>query len=192
MPTDRTTRAVITQLRSAVVLALGALLLFGLAYPLAGTGVSQLLFPQQANGSLTKNGSTLVGQPWNGPQWFHGRPDPDNPLRLDGVPGASGGSNLGPRSRQLVAEVRAEAAHLRRMGAQPTADLVTSSGSGIDPDITPQDALAQVPMVSRSTGIPESRLRRLIRTLTVGPELGFLGPSYVDVLQLNSALARLR
>ncbi len=182
----------ITQLRSAVVLALGALLLFGLAYPLAGTVVSQLLFPQQANGSLTKNGSTLVGQPWNGPQWFHGRPDPDNPLRLDGVPGASGGSNLGPRSRQLVAEVRAEAAHLRRMGAQPTADLVTSSGSGIDPDITPQDALAQVPMVSRSTGIPESRLRRLIRTLTVGPELGFLGPSYVDVLQLNSALARLR
>ncbi|MHB1522994.1 MAG: potassium-transporting ATPase subunit C [Candidatus Dormibacteria bacterium] len=182
----------ITQLRSAVVLALGALLLFGLAYPLAGTGVSQLLFPQQANGSLTKNGSTLVGQPWNGPQWFHGRPDPDNPLRLDGVPGASGGSNLGPRSRQLVAEVRAEAAQLRRMGAQPTADLVTSSGSGIDPDITPQDALAQVPMVSRSTGIPESRLRRLIRTLTVGPELGFLGPSYVDVLELNWALARLR
>ncbi len=182
----------ITQLRPAVVLAVGALLLFGLAYPLAGTGVSQLLFPHQADGSLTKNGSTLVGQPWSGPQWFHGRSDPDNPLRLDGVSGASGGSNLGPRSRQLVAAVRAEAAQLRRIGAQPTADLVTSSGSGIDPDITPQDAFAQVPMVSKSTGIPELQLRRLIRTLTVGPELGFLGPSYVDVLQLNSALARLR
>ena len=182
----------ITQLRSAVLLAVGAILLFGLAYPLAGTGISQLLFPHQANGSLGPNGSTLVGQPWTGPQWFHGRPDPYNPLRLDGMSGASGGSNLGPRSRQLVAAVRAEGVRLRRMGINPTADLVTTSGSGIDPDITPQDAVAQVPMVSRSTGIPESRLRRLIRSLTVGPEWGFLGPSYIDVLQLNSALARLR
>jgi K+-transporting ATPase ATPase C chain len=192
MPTDRRTRAVITQLRSAVVLAVGALVVFGLAYPLAGTGVSQLLFSHQANGSLIKDGSTLVGQPWSGPRWFHGRPDPDNPLRLDGVSGASGGSNLGPRSRQLVRAVKAEAARLRRMGAQPTADLVTSSGSGIDPDITPQDAFAQVAMVSKSTGIPQWRLRGLIRTLTVGPELGFLGPSYVDVLQLNSALGQFR
>jgi K+-transporting ATPase ATPase C chain len=183
---------VIKQLRSAVVLAVSALLVFGLAYPLAGTGISQLLFPHQANGSLTQYGSTLVGQPWRGPGWFHGRPDPDNPLRLDGAPGASGGSNLGPRSRQLVAAVRAAGASLRQLGVQPTADLVTSSGSGIDPDITPEDAFAQVAMVSRSTGIPEARLRRLIRALTVGPELGFLGPSYVDVLQLNSALARLR
>ena len=182
----------ISQLRSAILLAVGSILLFGLAYPLAGTGVSQLLFPAQANGSLTPRGSTLVGQPWTGPQWFHGRPDPDNPLRLDGAPGASGGTNLGPRSQQLVAAVRADAAKLRGMGVQPMADLVTTSGSGIDPDITPQDALAQVAMVSRSTGVPESRLRRLIRTMTVGPELGFLGPSYVDVLQLNSALARIR
>ncbi len=182
----------LTQLRPAVVLAAGALLLFGLAYPSAGTGISQLLFPHQANGSLTSNGSTLVGQPWTGPRWFHGRPDPDNPLRLDGVSGASGGSNLGPRSRQLVAAVRAAGVQLRRLGVDPTADLVTSSGSGIDPDITPQDALSQVPMVSRSTGIADSRLRRLIRALTVGPELGFLGPSYIDVLQLNAALARLR
>jgi K+-transporting ATPase ATPase C chain len=182
---------VITQLRSAVLLAALALLLFGLAYPLAGTGLSQLLFPRQANGSITRYGSTLVGQPWSGPRWFHGRPDADNPLRLDGAAGASGGTNLGPRSEQLVAAVRAAGLRLRALGVVPTADLVTTSGSGIDPDITPHDAFAQVPMVSRSTGIPESRLRQLIRALTVGPELGFLGPAYVDVLQLNSALARL-
>ena len=180
------------QLRAAVLLAISALVLFGLAYPLAGTAASQLLFPAQANGSLTARGSTLVGQPWRGPQWFHGRPDPDNPLLRNGVAGASGPSNLGPRAKALEAAVLKSGEQLRRLGATPTADLVTTSGSGIDPDITPQDALAQVAMVSRATGIPEQRLRRLIRQLTIPSELGFLGPSYVDVLQLNSALARLR
>lgn len=183
---------ILSQLRAAVVLALCALVLLGIAYPLAGTGVSQLLFPSQANGSLTSHGSTLVGQSWKGPKWFHGRADSDNPLMANGAAGESGASNLGPRSRQLVAETRTVVRQLESLGIHPTADLATSSGSGIDPDITPGDALAQVPMVAGATGIAPSRLRHLIQQLTIGPELGFLGPSYVDVLQLNVALSKLR
>lgn len=191
MPTESWSAA-LQQLRRAVLLPLVALVLFGLAYPLAGTGVSQLFFSHQANGSLTSYGSTLIGQPWTGPRWFHGRPDPDNPLALNGVAGESGGANLGPRSKQLVAQTRNLIAAWRRLGITPTADLVTTSGSGLDPDITPADALVQVPIVARATGIAPSRLRRLIRQDTISPELGFLGPAYVDVLQLNRALSRLR
>jgi K+-transporting ATPase ATPase C chain len=182
----------LNELRRALILCLAALALFGLAYPLAGTGLAQLLFPAQANGSIGRYGSTLIGQHWSGPQWFHGRPDADNPLQEDGHPGTSGAANLGPRSKVLVTETAKLVRYWHRLGVNPTADLVTTSASGLDPDITPADALAQIPMVSSATGISPQRLRALIRAQTTAPELGFLGPAYVDVLQLNSALARLR
>ncbi|HVD04306.1 MAG TPA: potassium-transporting ATPase subunit C [Candidatus Dormibacteraeota bacterium] len=182
----------LAQLRGAIVLSLIAIVLFGVGYPLAGTAVSQLLFNHQANGSLVKGGSTLVGQSWSSPDWFHGRPDADNPLVANRKPGSSGASNLGPRSEALVQQTRKLIAYWHSQGVNPTTDLVTTSASGYDPDITPADALAQIPMVSRATGISPARLRELIRRETQGPELGFLGPSYIDVLQLNQALAAMR
>lgn len=186
----------LAQLRRAIVLSLVAIIVFGVGYPLVGTGISQLLFNHQANGSLVKGGSTLVGQTWSSPNWFHGRPDADNPLLANGKPGSSGAANLGPRSKVLVQQTRRLIAYWHKEGVTPTTDLVTTSASGYDPDITPADAVAQIPMVARATGLSPARLRQLIRTETQGPELGFLGPSYVNVLQLNQALkalaARLR
>ena len=173
---------------------------FGFAYGLAGTGVAQALFSYQANGSVTKNGSTAIGQNWNGysttkildPQWFHGRPDADNPLVANGKPGESGSANLGPRSKVLLTDVKALVKAWHAVGVRPTEDLVTTSGSGLDPDITPTDALVQVPMVSKATGMPPARLRALIARETHGPELGFLGSATVNVLQLDEALAKIR
>lgn len=187
-------------LRRSVALALVALVLFGLVYGLAGTGVAQVLFPGQAQGSLSANGSRLIGQNWNAysttrivnPQWFHGRPDADNPLVANGKAGTSGASNLGPRSKVLAKEVRALIKAWHKVGVRPTADLVTTSGSGLDPDITPQDAYAQIPMVSGARGIPTARLHSLIASQVQGRDLGFLGSPFVNVLQLNQALARLR
>ncbi|MDA8074947.1 MAG: potassium-transporting ATPase subunit C [Actinomycetota bacterium] len=190
----------LTYLRRSLLLALVLTVVLGFVYGLVGTGVAQALFPFQANGSITKNGSAIIGQNWNGystskildPQWFHGRPDADDPLVANGKPGFSGAANLGPRSKVLRTEVHALVIAWHRVGVDPTTDLVTTSGSGLDPDITPQDALVQVPMVAKATGIPPTRLRSLIAHETHGPELGFLGSSVVNVLQLNEALARLR
>ena len=187
-------------LRRSVAAVLAFTAFFGFAYALAGTGVAQLLFRHQAGGSLTANGSTLFGQNWNGyragaivdRRWFHGRPDADNPLVANGKAGHSGASNLGPRSRVLVTDVHRWVQAWHRAGVDPTPDLVTSSGSGLDPDISPQDARVQIPMVSRATGVAPSRLRALIARQTSGPQLGFLGSSTVNVLQLNEALATLR
>ncbi len=169
--------------------ALGACAIFfvllGLGYPLAETGIGQALFSHQANGSLTANGSTLVGQKWTSPRWFVGRPDADNPM-------ATGGTNLGPRSKLLVADVKAQIALLRKEGITPTPDLVTTSGSGVDPDIAPVDAYAQVDAVARARGLPVAEVRQLVKSQIQQPQFGFLGASYIDVLQLNEALARLR
>ncbi len=196
------------QIRRSVVLCLIALVLFGLVYPLAGVAVSQLLFRHQADGSVTANGSTLIGQNWTGRAWFHGRPDDtgpyaadpathspggDNPLEADNVPGESAASNLGPRSQVLVDNTEQLVKYWHQMGVpDPTPDLVTTSGSGLDPDISPADALVQVPMVSKATGIPQGRLRALIARDTHGPQLGFLTPPFLVVLQLNEDLARLK
>ncbi len=195
----------LVNLRRSVVLSV-LLLVVVFAYALAGTGVSQLFFPYQANGSITSHGSTLIGQNWTSTRFFHGRPDDfgpyaadpakgipggDNPLVANGVPGESGATNLGPRSKVLLADTKALVAWWRSHGVDPTPDLVTTSGSGLDPDITPADARAQIPMITRSTGIPASRLEALIRRHTHGAELGFLGSSYIDVLRLNEGLARL-
>jgi K+-transporting ATPase ATPase C chain len=196
----------LTHLRRSVVLAL-LLVVFTFIYALAGTGVSQALFGHQANGSITSAGSTLIGQNWSSNKFFHGRPDDtgpyaadpkehvsggDNPLVANGVSGESGATNLGPRSKVLVADTKALVAYWHARGVNPTPDLVTTSGSGYDPDISPQDAVVQIPMVSQATGIGASRLRALIAQETNGPELGFLGSAYIDVLQLNEALAKLQ
>jgi K+-transporting ATPase ATPase C chain len=191
---------VLDHLRRSVLLALVCLVLFGLVYGFGTTGIGQLLFRHQADGSLTADGSTLIGQNWNGyktgvivdRKWFHGRPDADDPLGANGKAGYSGASNLGPRSKVLVTDVRKLVRAWHAVGVDPTPDLVTTSGSGLDPDIAPQDADAEIPMVSRATGLAPSRLRSLVARETSGPELGFLGSSTVNVLQLNEALAKLR
>jgi potassium-transporting ATPase KdpC subunit len=172
-------------LRPAIGLTIFFFVLLGLAYPLAETGIGQALFSHQANGSLTANGSTLVGQTWHGPRWFQGRPDADNPM-------STGGTNLGPRSRELVAAVAQQVTLLRKEGITPTPDLVTTSGSGVDPDISPADAYAQVTAVAKARGLPVATVRELIGTHIQQPQFGFLGSQYINVLQLNEALAAVR
>ncbi len=158
--------------------------LLGLAYPLVETGIGQAFFSHQANGSLTPNGSTLIGQTWTGPKWFQGRPDAYNPM-------ATGGTNLGPRSKTLVKDVKKQIAILKKEGITPTPDLVTTSGSGVDPDIAPVDAYAQVDAVAKARGLPVSVVRHLVATHIHPAQFGFLGSPYIDVLQLNQALAKL-
>jgi potassium-transporting ATPase KdpC subunit len=197
----------VDHLRRSVVFALICLVLFGFVYALAGTGVSQLVFKNQADGSVAANGSTLIGQNWSitkcpghpaGSCVFQGRPDAlgpysgDNPLIANGKSGESVATNLGPRSKVLLANTKELVAYWHKRGVEPTSDLVTTSGSGYDPDITPQDALVQVPMVSKATGFAPAALRTLIAKEAKGAQPGFLGSSYIDVLQLNEALARLR
>ncbi|HEY6623515.1 MAG TPA: potassium-transporting ATPase subunit C [Acidimicrobiales bacterium] len=196
-------------LRRSLVMAVICLAFFGFVYALAGTGVAQLFFRSQADGSITANGSTLIGQNWSSPRWFHGRPDDtgpyaanpkakpavaggDNPLMANGNSGESGASNLGPRSKVLLNNTKALVAYWHGLGVNPTPDLVTTSGSGYDPDITPADALVQIPMVSKATGVSPAALRSLITRETNSPQLGFLGSSFVNVLQLNEALAHLQ
>lgn len=201
-------------LRRSLIFALVALVVT-FAYAYAGTGISQLFFKKTADGSVTAYGSTLVGQNWAGTVCpghplgscvFHGRPDDtgpyaanpkenvsggDNPLVANGVSGESAATNLGPRSKVLLADTRALVAYWHKLGVDPTPDLVTTSASGIDPDITPADATAQIPMVAKATGIAPSALEKLISRETHSAEWGFLGSSYIDVLQLNQALAHL-
>jgi K+-transporting ATPase ATPase C chain len=215
----------LTQLRRSAVMVLICLVLFGLVFPLVGVGVSQLFFKHQADGSLTANGSTLIGQNWSqancGPSnprgscVFQGRPDAvgpyagsakpvaaggDNPLAANNIPGKpgvlnpgeSGATNLGPRSSTLLANTKQLVAYWKARGVNPTPDLVTTSGSGYDPDISQQDALVQIPMVSKATGLSPSVLKRLVINQTQGMELGVFGTSYINVLQLNEALAKLK
>jgi len=205
----------LVHLRRSFILAVICMVFFGFVYAFAGTGVAQLLFKNQANGSLSANGSTLIGQNWSntkcpghplGSCVFQGRPDDlgpyaanakthvsggDNPLVANGVGGESGATNLGPRSKVLLANTRALVAYWHKMGVNPTADLVTTSGSGYDPDISPLDATVQIPMVAKATGIAPARLKALIASQTHGAQFGFLGSSYIDVLELNTALAKL-
>jgi K+-transporting ATPase ATPase C chain len=193
-------------LRRSIVLSLFFLVFLGLVYPLVGTGISQVLFKHQADGSITANGSTLIGQNWTSPRFFHGRPDDfgpyaadpkkdisggDNPLEANGVAGESGPTNLGPRSKVLLENTRELIAYWHKMGVNPTEDLVTTSGSGLDPDITPVDAYAQIPMVSKATGLSPKVLDKLIARETNTAQFGFLGSDYIVVLQLNEALAKM-
>jgi K+-transporting ATPase ATPase C chain len=214
----------ITYLRRSIISVLVLTVFFGFVYAFVGTGVAQLFFRNQADGSITANGSTLIGQNWSqtkcpghplGSCVFQGRPDAlgpyagsakpvaaggDNPLAANNIPGQPGvlnpgesaATNLGPRSKTLLQNTQQLVAYWKARGVNPTPDLVTTSGSGIDPDISPQDAIAEIPMVSGATGISSARLRNLISQQTQGMQLGFLGAPYVNVLQLNEALAKLK
>ena len=214
----------ITNLRRSAVTVLVFTVFFGFVYAFVGTGIAQAFFRGQADGSLTANGSILIGQNWSqtkcpghlqGSCVFQGRPDAvgpyagslspaagggDNPLEANNIPGKpgilnpgeSGASNLGPRSETLLQNTKKLIAYWRARGVNPTPDLVTTSGSGLDPDITPQDADAEIPMVSRATGIAPSRLHALVDQQTQSMQLGFLGSPFVNVLQLNDALATLK
>jgi K+-transporting ATPase ATPase C chain len=178
-------RQLLLNLRRGLLVTVCFFVLLGIAYPLAVTGIGQAFFNHQANGSLTKNGSTLIGQQWKGPKWFQGRPDADDPM-------ATGGTNLGPRSKTLVKDVKEQIVMLKKEGITPTPDLVTTSGSGVDPDIAPVDAYAQVNAVATARGLSVAAVRHLVSTQIHPAEFGFLGSAYIDVLQLNEALSELR
>jgi potassium-transporting ATPase KdpC subunit len=186
-------------LRAAVVF-LGALaLLTGIIYPLAVTGIAQVVFPSAANGSLLVvdgrvRGSSLIGQPFSAPGYFWSRPSATSPVPYNAA--ASAGSNLGPTNPALVTAVQERMAALRAADPGLTGpipvDLVTASASGLDPDISPAAALVQVPRVARARELPEERVRQLALAHTESRTFGFLGEPRVNVLALNLALDRLR
>ena len=184
-----------SQLRAAVVAFIAFTIITGVIYPLAVTGVAQTIFPQPANGSLIIKdgkpvGSALIGQPFSDPKYFWGRlsataPFPDNAA-------ASSGSNLGPTNPALIGEVKARIDALHAADPQNTqpipVDLVTSSGSGLDPDISVAAALYQVPRVARVRGMSEAQVRALVDQFISSRQFGILGEPRVNVLQLNLAL----
>jgi K+-transporting ATPase ATPase C chain len=181
-------------LRPAIVMAILFALLLGIAYPLAITGIGQAIFPSQANGSLVRDGhgtvigSTVVGQAFTTDRYFQTRPSAAG-KGYDGI--ASSGSNLGPTSQALVDRIKPDVAKRRGEGvAGPLpADLVTASGSGLDPDLSPAAALAQVPRVARARGLAVEQVRDLVANAT---EHSLLGDDHVNVLALNQALASLK
>lgn len=181
------------QIYPAVAMIIVMTALTGIVYPLVVTGLAQIIFPDQAAGSLIERdgkviGSRLIGQPFSGPGYFHPRPSAAG-NGYDGA--ASGGTNLGPTSRKLIEEQMGErASALREMNPDSPipVDLVTSSASGLDPHITPAAAEFQVPRVARERGMGEDEVRRLVRQHTSGRQLGVLGEPRVNVLELNLAL----
>lgn len=195
------------QIRPAILMIVVMTVITGLVYPLGMTGLAQLIFPHQANGSLVEQngkviGSTLIGQNFIAAKYFHGRPsattepDPKDPTKTVPAPYAadnSGGSNLGPTNQALIDRVKADAAKLAREnpGTAIPVDLVTSSASGLDPDITPAAALFQVPRVANARHLDPGKLRELVDAHTRERYLGVIGEKRVNVLELNLALDRL-
>ena len=194
------------EIRPAIVLVIGLTIITGLIYPLAMTGIAGLIFPSQAQGSLIERdgkvvGSALIGQEFKEDKYFHGRPsatlapDPNDSTKTVSAPynaANSGGSNMGPTSKALADRLKEDVEKLKAENpnmAVPV-DLVPTSGSGLDPDISPEAALFQVPRVAKVRNLPEDRVRQLVTEHTEGRLLGLLGEPRVNVLALNLALDR--
>jgi potassium-transporting ATPase KdpC subunit len=192
------------EIRPAIVFVIALTLITGLVYPLAITGIAQALFPRQAEGGLVKRdgkvvGSALIGQAFSGDGYFHGRPsattapDPSDPAKTVPAPynaANSGGSNLGPTNKALIDRVREDTEKLKQENpeAEVPVDLVTTSASGLDPDISPEAAYFQVPRVAKARNLSEDRLRELVAQHTEGRFIGLFGEPRVSVLALNLAL----
>jgi potassium-transporting ATPase KdpC subunit len=196
------------EIRPAIVLVIALTIITGLIYPLAITGIAEVIFPRQAQGSLIEKdgkviGSALIGQQFSDAKYFHGRlsatntPDPKDPTKTIDAPynaANSGGSNLGPTSKALIDRVKTDITKLKAENPNTSvpADLVTTSASGLDPDISPDAAYFQVPRVAKARGLPEDRVRALVAGEVRGRWLGLLGEPRVNVLGLNLALDALK
>jgi len=195
------------EIRPAIMVLVTLTIITGLIYPLAITGIAQLLFPRQAEGSLIERGghvvgSALIGQSFLGDKYFHGRPsattapDPNDPTKTVAAPynaANSGGSNLGPSNKALIDRVQADLEKLKQENpSMPVpGDLVTTSASGLDPDISPEAAFFQVPRVAKARNLTENQVRQLVADHVEDRFLGLLGESRVNVLKLNLALDEL-
>jgi len=192
------------EIRPAIVVLVLLTAITGLAYPLAMTGIARAIFPYQSQGSLIEKdgkvvGSALIGQVFADDKYFHGRPsatntpDPKDATKTIDAPynaANSGGSNLGPTSKMLIERVKGDVDKLKaeNPSVQVPIDLVTTSGSGLDPDISPEAAMFQVPRVAKARNMPEDRVRQLVQEQTQSRWLGLLGEPRVNVLALNLAL----
>jgi potassium-transporting ATPase KdpC subunit len=195
------------EIRPAIVVLIALTLITGLAYPLAMTGIAEVIFPYQAQGSMIERngaviGSALIGQQFTSDKYFHGRPsattatDPNDSTKTVPAPynaANSGGSNLGPSNKALVDRVKGDLDALKKENPSATVpvDLVTTSASGLDPDISPEAALFQVPRIAKTRNLPEDRVRQLVADHTEGRLFGLLGEPRVNVLRLNLALDQL-
>jgi K+-transporting ATPase ATPase C chain len=201
-PQERTSRALLRQLRPAIVLTIVLTILLGIIYPVVTTGVAQGLFPSQANGSLvyangTPVASSLIGQYWTQPQYFHGRPSATN--NLQGTPAPyeadnSAGSNLGPTNANLVKTTQQRIDDLKKenpdvpAGTPIPVDLVTTSASGLDPDISVAGAYYQIPRIAKARGMSQEAVRAIVGQHIGGRFLGIFGEPTVNVLEVNLAL----
>jgi K+-transporting ATPase ATPase C chain len=192
------------EIRPAIVFVVALTVITGLLYPLAMTGIAGVLFPRQAQGSLIERdgkvvGSELIGQEFTSDKYFHGRlsattaPDPKDSSKTVPAPynaANSGGSNLGPTNKALIERVQGDVDKLKQenSSALVPVDLVTTSGGGLDPHISPEAALFQVPRVAKARNLPEDRVHQLVDDHTEGRLLGLLGEPRVNVLALNLAL----